>query len=273
MKEGSTMDTSKHYLSEHLNELRLRLIYIVVMFVLSTLVGFTFASDMIYYFKESALEQQNILLNVFSPMSAIMLYMKVTFVFALIIMFPFIFYQFWRFLSPGLNRKERKATMYYIPFSGLLFIVGLLFGYTIVFPLLFDFVLSFAEKLGFQQVIGAEEYFRTLFNLVVPLALFFELPIIVLFLTQLRILTPKRLSRYRKIAYLVLIITAGLLTPPDIISQIVISVPLIALFEISILLSSLIYRRQLRQDKEFMNEGKDDSGSRSDDEVQQDDKN
>jgi sec-independent protein translocase protein TatC len=101
---------------------------------------------------------------------------------------------------------------------------------------------------------GAAQYFTFMFNIIIPMSLLFELPVVVMFLTKLRILNPQRLKKMRRLAYLILIIIATMVTPPDFISDILVSVPLIGLYEVSIALSARVYRKQLEHDRQWLGE-------------------
>lgn len=163
----------------HLSELRKRIIYIILFFLFNFIIGFLVSDEIVHYLKGDIEGLDT--LNVFDPSSALMIYMKVSFVFSLIISLPFIAYQLWRFFTPALTEKEKKVFLIYIPFIPLLFIMGAFFAYYIVFPLMIQFMLVFTNKLDVNPVFGLSEYFTLMLNIVIPVSLLFELPVLFLY--------------------------------------------------------------------------------------------
>lgn len=224
-------------LVDHLSELRKRIIWVIIFFVITLIIGFSFADELINYFKVA--NQTDFDWNVFRLTDAVMIYFKFAFLIAMGLTLPFILYQAWRFVAPGLTQKEKKATIWFIPTAFILFIIGIAFAYFIIFPMIVSFLLNISQQMEVTQMFGINEYFSFMFNLIIPFGLFFELPVVVVFLTRIGILKPQFLIRFRKIAYLILAITAAGLTPPDFISQTIVIIPLILIYEFSIWLSKL----------------------------------
>ncbi|MFC7678361.1 twin-arginine translocase subunit TatC [Paenibacillus sp. GCM10028914] len=239
-------------LVEHLGELRKRIIVVLVVFVGGLIAGLFIAEPIYHYLTESE-QAKRFELNAFSFWDGIGIYMKIAALFSLVISVPFIFYQVWAFVKPGLREVEQKAAVRYVPYAFILFIMGTLFGYYIVFPMTLHFTTSITQSMGLQETYGISNYFNFMFNLVLPLALIFELPLVVMFLTKIRILNPLRLRKMRRLAYFALIFVAVVITPPDFISDFLVSIPLILLYEFSVFLSSLLYRKQLEADLEREN--------------------
>lgn len=234
---------------DHFEELRKRIMWTLVVFVLSSIVGFMVTQPVIMFFKNAS-PISDVSWNVFSPWDSIRIYMNVAMLMAALITLPFALYQLWLFIKPGLNDKEQRASLLYIPFAFLLCIGGLLFGYYVVFPLAFKFTSFIAGNLELVETYGIAQYFAFMFNIMIPLALLFELPIVIMFLTKIRLLNPKRLRRFRKYAYFILLVVGALVTPPDVISALLVSFPMIILYEISVYLSGLVFRRQQALDAE-----------------------
>jgi sec-independent protein translocase protein TatC len=228
---------------EHLGELRKRIIWSLVVFILALIAGLIAAEPLVHFLK-NAEPALGIEWNVFSPWDSITIYMKVAFIIALTISLPFIMYQLWSFVKPGLKEQERTATIKYIPLALLFFLTGLAFAYFVVFPLAFHFTESVTLYLGLTQTYGIAQYFSFMFNILLPVSLLFEMPVLVMFLTKLGILNPERLRAARKISYLILVIVATMITPPDLISDLLVGVPLILLYEMSVWLSSIVYRKK-----------------------------
>jgi sec-independent protein translocase protein TatC len=241
-------------LVEHLTELRKRLIWVIVILVVAMIGGFFAAKPIIVYLMHSEPASSIVTLNTFSPWDAIRLYMQFSFAIGLVVTLPFALTQIWLFVKPGLMEHEQKATLRYIPGAVFLFLLGLAFAYFIIFPMAFYFTSNVTQSLSLTETYGAAQYFTFMFNILLPMAILFELPVVVMFLTKLRILNPTRLKKLRRYAYLVLIIIATLVTPPDFISDILVAVPMIVLYEISIMLSAKVYKGQLERDKQWLEE-------------------
>lgn len=158
----------------------------------------------------------------------------------IILAFPYIFYEFWRFIKPALTKKELSKTRGVIFFVSLLFFSGVLFGYFVIAPYTVNFFANFQldETIVNQWTISS--YIDTLIPLILGTGLAFQLPLVMFFLSKIGIVTPVYLRKMRKYAIVIIVIVAGIITPPDIISQIIVSLPLLILYEVSILLSSRV---------------------------------
>lgn len=232
---------------DHLTELRRRIIYVLLVFV-AGLAGGMFVAKPVYLYLIHADHAQGFILHAFSFWDGIGMYMKIAMAVSLAVSLPFIVYQFWAFISPGLHPVERSAALRYVPYVFILFILGVAFAYYIVFPMALSFTITVNHSMGLEETYGIAQYFSFLFTLVIPLALLFELPLIIMFLTKLRILNPLRLRRMRRYAYFALIFIAVVITPPDFISDFLVTIPLLILYEFSVFLSSFVYRGQLAED-------------------------
>jgi sec-independent protein translocase protein TatC len=165
---------------------------------------------------------------------AFFVYMKLAFFASLIITCPFILYQIWKFIAPALHSKEKKYVLPFVFFSTLLFISGVLFGYFIALPPAFGFFVSFNNKY-LQAMISFSDYLSLFVTFLLGFGLSFELPIFMFFLAKLGIVNAKMLSKQRRYAILVIFIVAAILTPsPDALSQILMAIPLMFLYEVSI---------------------------------------
>ncbi|MGQ4668803.1 twin-arginine translocase subunit TatC [Metabacillus halosaccharovorans] len=227
---------------EHITELRKRLVIVVVFFFLAVIAGFLLSGPIIKYLQHTD-EAKSLTLNAFNLTDPLMVYMKFAFIIAFVITSPIILYQLWSFVSPGLYEKERKVTLSYIPISVFLFLLGLAFSYFILFPFVIDFMERISNDLDVNQVIGINEYFSFLIQITLPFGLLFQLPVVIMFLTRLGIVTPMFLSSVRKYAYFVLLVIAALITPPELASHLMVSIPLFILYEISIWVSRITYRK------------------------------
>src|SRR5690606_3310778 len=237
---------------DHIEELRKRLMRIVVFFVLAVIVSFLIVEPRINFIQNADVAEE-LTMNAFRVTDPFKVYMNMTFVIALIITSPVVLYQLWSFVSPGLLEKERRVTLSYIPVSVLLFLGGLAFSYFVLFPFLIKFMLDLSNEMSIQSTIGINEYFQFLFQITIPFGLLFQLPVVILFLTRLGIITPMILAKIRKYAYFVLLVIAAIITPPDVISHLMVTVPLCLLYEISIWISRIGYRKARAAELEVEN--------------------
>jgi len=177
-----------------------------------------------------------------------------SFVIGLIVAFPYAFWEIWRFVRPGLYEKERKISSGATFFVSLLFMIGVLFGYFIITPLSVNFLASYKVDPSVMNEFDLGSYVSTVTMLVLACAFLFQLPIIVYFLTQAGIITPSLMKKYRKHAIVVILVLGALLTPPEPVSQVLIAIPLFALYQMSIFISSAVMRSQRRKEMKEANE-------------------
>ncbi|RED56555.1 twin-arginine translocase subunit TatC [Cohnella lupini] len=224
----------------HLDELRSRIIFTLIAFIVSLSGAFVYVKDM-YRWLVRDLEQK---LAILAPSDVIWVYFMLAGVVAIAVTIPVAGMQVWRFVKPALSAKEQKTTLAYIPALAMLFILGLSFGYFIIYPM----VIGFLEKMAddFETVYTAQKYFAFMLNMTVPFGFIFEMPAVVMFLTSIGILSPKRLAKARKLSYFLLTITAVMITPPDIVSDLLVVAPLLLLYEISVTLSKWVFRKRFK---------------------------
>ena len=161
-----------------------------------------------------------------------------------IVAFPYIVFEFWKFISPGLYENERKNARGFIFVASLLFFIGVLFGYYIVTPLSINFLGNYSVSAEIFNDFDLSSYIGLLRASVLASGIIFELPIIVYFLTKVGVITPSFLRKNRKISLVVVLSLSAIITPPDIASQIIVSIPILILYEVSILISRIVTRNQ-----------------------------
>ena len=161
-----------------------------------------------------------------------------------ILAFPYIIFEFWKFISPGLYENERKNARGFIFIASLLFFLGVLFGYYIVTPLSINFLGNYSVSSEIFNDFDLNSYIGLLRASVLASGIIFELPIIVYFLTKIGIITPAFLRKNRKISLVLVLSLSAIITPPDIASQIIVSIPILILYEVSILISRLVLKKQ-----------------------------
>ncbi|EDP94492.1 twin-arginine translocase subunit TatC [Kordia algicida OT-1] len=154
--------------------------------------------------------------------------------------FPYIIFELWRFVAPGLSPKERKKSRWFIFFASLLFFVGLLFSYYVIMPMSSYFFYNFQISEGIKNTIKVQSHISLLTNTLLGVSLVFELPLIIYFLSKLGLITPTFLRKYRKHALVIVLILAAIITPPDVASQIVVAIPILILYEIGIVISKRV---------------------------------
>jgi sec-independent protein translocase protein TatC len=167
-----------------------------------------------------------------------------SFVIGLIVAFPYAFWEIWRFVKPGLYQNEKKLSRGAVFFVTLLFLSGVLFGYYIVSPISINFLTNFKLDETILNEIDLTSYVSTIMMLVLGCGIMFQLPVVVFFLTKAGIITPQFLKTYRKHSIVVILVLSALITPPDVISQVLMSLPLLFLYEISIMISSTIKKKE-----------------------------
>lgn len=162
----------------------------------------------------------------------------------IVLSFPFIFYQIWAFVKPGLKQNEKSVVKGIVFYVSMLFFIGILFGYFIVAPLTVQFFGSYKISNDIENIFTINSFMSTILSTVFYSGLLFLLPIIVYIFTKLGIVTPDFLRKYRKHAIVAVLILAAVITPPDLISQIIVSIPIILLYEIGIIVSASVYKKQ-----------------------------
>lgn len=158
--------------------------------------------------------------------------------------FPYILYEFWKFISPGLYENERKNSRGFIVIASILFFMGALFGYYVIAPLSVNFLAGFKVTDAIQNEFDIDSYIGLVRASVLAAGIIFELPIIMYFLTKIGLVTPEFLKRNRKYALVIVLILAAVITPPDISTQVIVAVPVLILYEVSIVISRIVLKRE-----------------------------
>lgn len=166
-----------------------------------------------------------------------------------IVAFPYILWELWKFISPALYPKERKHAKLFIFVASLLFFLGVLFGYFVVIPMSVNFFATFKVSDVVKNEFNIDSYISMVKTSVIASGLFFEMPIIIYFLTRLGLVTPAFLRKYWKWAVVIILIVAAIVTPPDVVSQIIVAIPMLAIYELSIAISRMVYRNKLKNEQ------------------------
>ncbi|WP_420400316.1 twin-arginine translocase subunit TatC [Flagellimonas sp.] len=166
-----------------------------------------------------------------------------------IIAFPYVLWELWRFISPGLHTNERKHSRGFILVASSLFFLGVLFGYYVVAPLSINFLGTYQVSKEVTNEIDISSFIANVRSSVIACGVMFELPIIIFFLTKVGLVTPEILKKYRKIALVVVLILCAVITPPDVTSQIIVAIPVLLLYQASIYISSIVVKREAKKEK------------------------
>jgi sec-independent protein translocase protein TatC len=186
-------------------------------------------------------------------------HITVSLVAGLILAFPVILWEFWQFFKPALRESEARYAKGAVTAASLLFFTGVLFGFFMLAPLSIHFLSSYEISSDVVNQINVRSYIGTLTSICLATGLVFELPIIAFFLTKIGVVTPAFMRTYRKHAIVVIFIVAAVITPPDVFSQTLVAIPLLILYEVSILISARVMKQKEKERDEFMNDGKTDT--------------
>ncbi len=255
--EESAGDEKEMSFFDHLEELRWRIIRTLIAVVIGTIIAWIFIDwlmnsvllhPIIHLNANLSTGQQPIHLQNLKPFGQLMLYMEVAIVAGVLLALPYIFYQLWAFIAPGLMPKERKYIRAIVTFSTFCFLSGVVFAYFVMLPAALTFFAGFGTA-EIQNNIAINEYMSFIISVLLAAGVVFELPMVSWFLSKLGILTPKFMRKYRRHAIVVIFILAAVLTPgTDPVSQILLAIPLIVLYEVSILVSVIAWRGRKKKE-------------------------
>lgn len=180
-----------------------------------------------------------------SPASQMMNAMWTSFILGVIVSFPYIIWELMRFIAPGLTAKERRNTYLFILIASFLLILGLLFSFYVICPMnvffFYDYQITDLIENNFQF----DSYISMINNTLLGVSLVFEMPLVIYFIAKFGLITPEFLRTYRKHAIVIILIVAAIVTPPDVASQIIVSIPMIILYEVSIIISKIVTRKNI----------------------------
>ncbi len=182
-----------------------------------------------------------------------MSHFKVSLVAGLIVVSPYIIWEIWRFIKPALYEKEQKHASGAVFYISFLFIIGILFGYYLIAPLSIHFLGSYIVSAEVQNTIKLSSYISTITSVTFASGVIFELPMVIFFLSKIGMMSPSFMRKYRRHAYVILLIVAAIITPPDVFSQVLVFFPLMVLYEISIFVSRSVEKKRAKMDDEESN--------------------
>lgn len=240
-------------LSGHLRELRSRVLVCLVCLVVTFLAGLHFAPDIIDFLTDMGKDYGYTYVYL-APQELLMQYFSVALLSGVCVTLPLILYQIWAFVQPGLKKNENILFLSAM-ISGLLcFALGVFFAYRVMLPFMLYFLIDISKGSGIAASISVQNYLSFLLTIFVIFGIVFELPVVSVLLTQMGLLKVKWMKTGRRFVIVLIFFIAAVITPPDIVSQIIVAVPMIGLYELSILISALLLRlrrrRKVRDDEE-----------------------
>lgn len=238
VKETASSDGSMS-LSGHLRELRNRILVCVILLVVVFGVCLSFAPQIVTLLTDMG-ERYNYVYVYIAPQELFLVYMNVALVGAVVVCFPVLAYQIYAFCSPGLSGKERGYISGSLIAGGLCFLLGVAFAYFISLPFMLRFLIQFTGEVDVSASISIQQYVSFLLTVFVIFGLVFELPVVSVLLTGLGLVKAAWLVKGRKVMIVIIFVLAAIITPPDIVSQIMVAVPMLGLYEISIALSRMV---------------------------------
>ncbi|SNR72582.1 twin-arginine translocase subunit TatC [Desulfurobacterium atlanticum] len=226
----------------HIEELRVRLFRSLIAVFVGFLVCWPFRKKLLLFLETPLPPELRGKLVFFSPPEAFFTALKICFFGGILLALPFILYQVWKFIEPGLLPHEKKFAVPFIFFSILFFLLGASFAYFIMIPFALKFLLGFMGDLLVPQI-GIGNYISFIIQLTLAFGFVFLLPVVVGLLAKLGVINHKILEKNRKFAILIIFVVAAILTPPDVVSQTMMAVPLIFLYELSIIVARVLGKK------------------------------
>lgn len=234
------MEDKKFTFLDHLEDLRWCLLKSLAVIVLSCLAAYRFVDQLLTFLIKPV---GHIVFT--SPAEAFLANMTVTLLAGSFLAMPFILFLFWQFAASALTPHEKRYSLIYLPIAVLLFLGGGFFAYVGILPIALTFFMSFSSPLMIPMI-TVSSYIGFVGNLILSFGLVFEMPVLIVFLTKIGIATPEFLIAKRRYAILVIFVVSAVLTPPDCVSQVLMAIPLLVLYEISILFSRITIRSKRR---------------------------
>jgi sec-independent protein translocase protein TatC len=245
-KNENEIPSGEMSILEHLTELRSCLIKSLIAVGIGTIASFVFAEYIFNFLAEPLLkvlpeDQQKLVFT--SLPEVFFVYIKVAIFAGILLASPVVFYQIWRFVAPALYRSERRYVVPFVFISTVFFFMGAGFSYFQIFPYGFKFFIGFSDE-TIRPMITLKEYLKFSTRLLLAFGLVFEMPIIISFMAKIGIVTPAFLRKQRKYAILLMVLLAAILTPPDVVTQLMMAGPMYILYELSILSAMVFGRRK-----------------------------
>lgn len=233
----------------HLRELRNRIIVILVILIVGIVLCFSYAENIVKLLTDIS-DRFGYNFVYIKPQELLLVYFSISLIGSIVVCSPLIAYEIYAFCSPGLKKQEKSFVLLAFVFGFLCFVAGVLFAYKIMLPFMLKFLISFSTGTAVKASITIQEYVSFVLLIFIIFGLIFELPVISVLLTSLGIIKPVWLVKARKVMIVVIFFIAAVITPPDIVSQIMVAIPIVALYELSIVLSKAVYKVKKKDEDE-----------------------
>jgi sec-independent protein translocase protein TatC len=246
-KKKKKIDEKKMSFWEHLEELRWAIVRSLAAIFIGAVICFIFQKQLVEFMRGPAPDDLKLIF--LSLPEGFVIYIKVALFGGFVLALPVVVYEFWKFIVPGLLEKERSLVPPIVFFTVLCFLTGGAFAYFIMIPFAIKFLLSFQSDFLIATItIG--KYLGFVVTLILAFGAVFELPVLAFLLSKMGLLTPQFMRSYRRYSYVVIFIIAAVLTPPDVLSQMLLAIPLLILYEISIFVSAVVVRKKAQSEDE-----------------------
>ncbi len=235
-------------LTEHLAELRIRLIKSLIAVFIFTIVAFTQVNFFFDIFQEPLKQVfPDLKLVALTPTESFFTALKISILVGFVLASPFVFYQVWKFIEPALYENEKKLLVPFVLFTTVFFVAGVFFSFYIVLPLAIRFLITFGyEQLSVEAMLSVSSYISFVIRLLLAFGITFEMPVILSLLARLGVVSPQTLVKIRPYFIVGIFVLAAILTPPDVVSQIFLAFPLIVFYEISIIMAKILYPKSMK---------------------------
>lgn len=230
-------------LVEHLSELRKRLMFSSVVLIVSILVSYNFSEVIVKYIVDIA---PNINFVFIAPAELLMSYIKIAVISGFVVSAPFLSLQIWIFISPGLTKSEKRTIALSLFIGGIFFIAGVVFAFLVILPIMLQFFMGFQIE-EIEEMISFSNYLTFVINTLLSFGIIFELPIIMVILTKFHIISVSFIKKNRKYIILIIFVIAAILTPPEVITQILLAGPMLLLFEVGVLFASIVEKKDKKK--------------------------
>ena len=236
-------DDGSMSLSGHLKELRNRILVVVILLLVAFTACLSISPNIITFLTDMG-EKYNYVYVYIAPQELLLVYLNTALIGALVICFPVVAYEVYAFCSPGMKKKERTCFIGSLFAGTAFFVLGVAFARYISLPFVLRFLIQFTGQVDVSASISIQQYIGFLMTIFVVFGLVFELPVVSVLLTGLGLIKTDWLRKGRKIMIVIIFVMAAIITPPDVVSQVMVAIPMIGLYELSIGLSSLVARRR-----------------------------
>lgn len=228
---------------EHLEDLRWRIFYALIGIFIGFIASWIFKEYLVNYILLIPADKAGITLQNLRPFGQLFLFLQVSLIVGFMASIPNVFYQFWKFISPALKSSEKKYVTSIVVFSSFCFIIGVVFAYYVMLPITLQFAAEFGSE-AIENNFAIDEYFSIIISVMLAAGIVFELPMLSFFLSKIGIVTPEFMRKWRRHAIVAILILAAILTPgADPVAQLLLAIPLVFLYEISIFVSKFSQKK------------------------------